>query len=98
MCRTSPETLEAVEAKALADDKVLRAGGRRKTNAAKPAFRVRGPLLFEAEGFGISFMTGIKKNRRVVFADELEDGGRNVVEIDAVDDPAPDPAPAPIVP
>ena len=80
-----PITLFFFEAKALADNRALRASGRRQTHADMPAFRVRGPLLFEAEGFGIPFI----RKRQIPNEDEVvaDDCGEIVVddvEIDIV--------------
>lgn len=88
MCRMSPEALERVEAKALVDTKALAASGRRRTHAAMPVFRVRGPLLAVAADFGISFYTGLKKVRRGVAVTPDDEAGQSDVDIGVVADPS----------
>ena len=62
MTRLPQDKLVVLEAGALKETKARAACGRRRTSALMPVFRVRGPLLVEAEHCGISLDTGLRKS------------------------------------
>ena len=74
MSRIPYDELAVLEAAALIETKALASSGRRRTDAEMPVFRLRGPLLAEAEYFSVNYYFGFKKWTPVAVEIDSDEG------------------------